>query len=483
MPLSDFFKRSPREVRQPRKPSSREIGTSFVNNSGGESYLLEDSLLDSLSGSRGALTYRQMSESSPIIGGILYAIRMFLDSVVWRIDETEDTKEEGIEFMEQVLFEDMDHSWNEFISNSLSFFVFGFSLSELVYKVRMADNSIYPDGKVGLAKIAHRPQESIYKWVYDSNGNLEAVEQYTNTQIGIARMPMDKCVHFRTSAERGAPDGRSLLRNAYRSWYFARNVERIEAIGIERELAGLPVMKIPDEILRSAAAGDATAVATRNAYLDVAKNVRFNEQGGILIPSDTYLDGEDKPTSIPKVELQLLSSGGSRSIDTNSIVMRHEINVARSMMADFVMLGTSSGGAYSLGKDKSTIFEHCLKGWLTILKDTIQRQVVVPVWAMNGNDMDAVPVIGHSPLLRESLTEFSSSLEQLSRAGMSVFPSETMEEFIRDRFDWPQMTKDELALLDKTREVKEMGLNNAPKAGDEGNDGGNKGAGGDLGQE
>lgn len=38
------------------------------------------------------------------------------------------------------------------------------------------------------------------------------------------------------------------MRNAYRSWYFKRRIQEVEGIGIERDLAGLPVMYAPADL-------------------------------------------------------------------------------------------------------------------------------------------------------------------------------------------------------------------------------------------
>ena len=42
------------------------------------------------------------------------------------------------------------------------------------------------------------------------------------------------------SARGDNPEGRSILRNAYFSWYFEKKIAEIEGIGIARDLAGLP---------------------------------------------------------------------------------------------------------------------------------------------------------------------------------------------------------------------------------------------------
>lgn len=445
----------------------RSLGASNPQNYAGSGYLLQDDLLSDLTGSRGALTYRQMSDGSPIIGAVLYCIQMFLEAVQWRLDTDSENatadamvSDKDLEFLNSVLFEDTEQPFNALIADAVSMLTYGFSISEVAYKIRTEDNSLFPDGRIGIDRTIHIPQESVYKWRFDDEGRLIGFEQSTNTASGIVFIPIEKCIHFKAPTSRGTPEGRSVLRNAYRPWYFARNIERIEAVGIERELAGLPVVTIPNEILEKARGGDTDSQKVLNSYLEVSKNVRLNEQAGLVLPSDTYLDADDKPTNIPLVELKLLASSGTRAIDTNTIVNRHESNIARSMMADFIMLGTagSGGGAYSLGKDKSTLFENCLNGWLSIIQDTIQRQLVKPLWLLNGMDMNVIPQVSHTPLLRESLVDFASSIQKLAAAGMALFPSEDMESYIRSRHDWPTQTEEEIERASALEEEVEEDL-------------------------
>ncbi|WP_155274431.1 hypothetical protein [Piscirickettsia salmonis] len=48
---------------------------------------------------------------------------------------------------------------------------------------------------------------------------------------------------FRTTSRKGNPEGRSILRNAYQPWYYKKNLESIESIGIERNLVGLLTLR------------------------------------------------------------------------------------------------------------------------------------------------------------------------------------------------------------------------------------------------
>jgi hypothetical protein len=72
------------------------------------------------------------------------------------------------------------------------------------------------------------------------------------------------------------PEGRSLLRNAYRPWYYKHRIEEIEAVGVERDLAGLPIAYLPPEYLSSSATAD--QIQVRNAIEQIVQTVKINEQ-------------------------------------------------------------------------------------------------------------------------------------------------------------------------------------------------------------
>jgi hypothetical protein len=62
-------------------------------------------------------------------------------------------------------------------------------------------------------------------------------------------IPSWKLLHYRTITTNNDPSGRSILRNAYKSYTFLNNLQSIEAIAVERELHGVPVGRMPAEYL------------------------------------------------------------------------------------------------------------------------------------------------------------------------------------------------------------------------------------------
>lgn len=123
-----------------------------------------------------------------------------------------------------------------------------------MYKRRMGNTrdtrtrSKYSDGLIGWAKLPIRSQETLYQWEYDEADNLVGMTQMPPPDFGLLTIPMSKALLFRTKVRKDNPEGRSILRNAYRSWHFKRRIQEIEGIGIERDLAGLPVIYTPEDM-------------------------------------------------------------------------------------------------------------------------------------------------------------------------------------------------------------------------------------------
>jgi hypothetical protein len=326
-----------------------EAGTPGLKQSGG--FLVEE-WDPNLRGLRGAKMYREMSDTHPVIGAFLYAIKQAIVGTEWRIDPANATpaaRAEAEFFLS--LKDDMDHSWSEFIVEACSMLEYGFAPIEIVLKPRLGRDGVPPkfkskfaDGRIGIRRLALRAQDTVQRWLIDpATGDILGFVQQPYSGH-VVNVPIAKCLHFRTTKIRNNPEGRSILRNAYRNYYYSKRITEIEAVGLERDLAGLPVMYIPSLITTAAQGGDAASATVLSAYKSMIRNVRRNEQEGVLLPSDR----DDKGNRL--YEMTLLSSGGPRNFDTNAIIQRHNQEIAVTVLADFLLMGHRSGGGQALAR-------------------------------------------------------------------------------------------------------------------------------------
>lgn len=217
------------------------------------------------------------------------------------------------------------------------------------------------------------------------------------------------------------PTHNSILRNAYKSYYFIKNIEMIEAIAIERELAGLPVMYIPAAALQN--------TTIRNKYEQIVRDVKKNSQGGLVMPSDPFKDENGNPTSQQQYRLELLSASGSRAIDTDTVIKRHQANMARTVLADFIMLGTDGVGSYALSKDKTQLFLKSLEGYIGNICAELNRKWVSTLWDLNQFDKHMRPSLTHGRIAPVDLGELGTFLRD---TGINAAFDETVEDYLRD---------------------------------------------------
>lgn len=389
--------------------------------------LKADEFLPELRGKRAIRVYRQMRDNDATIGAALYAVEQMLRDVPIKIvpsDDSEQAKAEA-EFVESVL-EDMDHSLDDHISEALSFLTFGFSAFEVVYKRRIGPyerspkkRSKFTDGRIGIRKIAPRAQWTINRFDVDQqSGDLYGFHQDVSSGFGTNYIPMRKAILYRTTTINGDPSGRSILRNAYAAYERLNAIQQYEAIGIERELAGIPHAEVPAEYLSA----DATEAqqAVLNQMKEILRDLKFNEQGFLITPSDTYPGKDGEPTNQKLVSVKLISAEGTRNIDIDPVVKRYQHDIARSVLAEFIMLGGGSNGSYALSKSKSDLFLRALESYIHTIVDILNKQLIEPLWRLNGLDFALMPKIKAGDVASHDLKEMGSYLRNLNGANITV---------------------------------------------------------------
>ena len=367
------------------KPEAQRIlGVAGTNTLTGN--IRADEFLPDLKGRNAVKKYREIRENDSTIGAVMYAVEQILRDVDIKVKPADDSDAalKEAEFVESVL-KDMDHTLDDHVSESLSFLSYGFSWFEVVYKRRQGPNktnpkkqSKYSDGRLGVRKIASRAPWTITKFDVDrKSGDVEGLWQNIGIGRGGQYIPVNKSLYYRTPTVNGDPSGRSILRNAYTSYTYLNNLQSIEAIAIERELNGIPVGRIPSDYL----APDATD-AQKSIVSDlkeVLENVKLGRDGFILLPSDMYPDKEGAPSNHRLLDITLMSSEGNRNIDIDPVIRRYQHDIARSILSEFLMLGSSSSGSYALSKSKTDLFLRALESYIQSVVDVLNKKSPIDI--------------------------------------------------------------------------------------------------------
>ena len=402
-----------------------ELGQGGSNTKDGT--IRADEFLPDLKGKRAVRKYREMRDNDSTIGSIMYATEQVLRDVKYTVEPANDTPAAQAEadFVKSVL-EDMEHSLDDHISEALSHLTFGFSLFEVVYKRRRGPQarspkkySKYNDGRIGVRKLASRAQWTIERFDVDkTTGDVLGIRQEQNYGIKSTFIPATKLLHYKTTNTNNDPSGRSILRNAYSAYQYLKNLQNIEAIAVERELHGVPIGRIAAEYLSPDATADQASV--RAQMEKILRDLKFNEQGYALLPSDVFRDADGKPTNQRIVDIELITSNGTRNIDIHPIIQRYQHDIARSVMAEFLMLGGGPNGSYALSKSKTDLFLRSMESYINSIFDVLNKQLVEPLWHMNGLNFDLMPKIVAGDVAPHDLREIAAFLRNLNGANIDV---------------------------------------------------------------
>lgn len=441
-----------------RPPSTVEVGVSGLKHYGGR---IAEEFHPNLKGPKAAKVYEEMRDNDAVIGAILYTIESYLRKAPWKVEAADDSEasQKEKEFLESCL-QDMERPWEDVVSDILSFLPYGYSLHEVVYKLRLGPKetneryySAHDDARFGWRDLALRPQTTIDRWDIDpATGKI--LGAYQKAPDGYAKaeefyLPMSKCVLFRTRPFKNNPEGKSILRNAYRSWYLKRRLEEIEAIGIARDLNGLPVVKVPAQIMSPNAS--AAQKNIRTSMENLVSLIHRDDCEGIVFPSE-FVAGETNTQSGYSIEL--MTTNGGQKLSADPIIRRYDARIAMSTAAEFLILGTEKQGSFALGAEKSANFVRSLYWYINTIVATLNKGPVK--WLYDVND---VPVENRARLCvgdleKPDLMAFGTFLGQLAGNGL-LHPTPAVEEKLREVANLPLETEELEALFEEEKALEE----------------------------
>lgn len=407
---------------------SAEVGTTGLKRFAGE---VQEEFDPNLRGLRGVRVFDEMRRNDSDVGAILFAILHVALGSMWSVEAAsqEQPDLDAAEFLRGCLFEDMSHSWRDFIVDAMTSNAFGWAWHELVFKQRLgaakSPPSLYSDGRIGIRKIALRGQETLARWVFDDHGGIQAMIQRSPPGYQEVPIPIGKSLLCRTSSEKGNPEGISLLRNAYRPYFIKTNMEEIEVIGAERDMTG--VLKI---ILPANASTD-----DFNKAREMGERYRVDDQTYFVLQ-------RFGPEAHEGWDLDVVETPGRKVVDTDKTILRCSTQIMRSVLAQFLTLGQGRTGSFALAESQKSLWHLAVNGRLDTLEDEINKFVVAKLFALNGfQDISGLPKVSHSDPGEIDIDKLTPFLRVLGELGLIDVTQEVLEH-LHERADLPPPAPD-----------------------------------------
>ena len=205
--------------------------------------------------------------------------------------------------------------------------------------------------KVRLRKLAPRLPYTFYRFHVDDDGeSLLYLEQYGyrgNNFVNVL-VPAEKLAYFVNDMEGAYFYGRSVLRAAYQHWYMKSQIYRIDAISIERNGLGVPTIK----------QGPNVSAEDRKAAQQWVQMLAAHESTGLSLPSGWEF---------------VLTGVSGRVRDPQASIQHHSEMIMRSVLANFLSLGTTQTGSRALGGSMRDFFYLSLEAVSQKIDETISN--------------------------------------------------------------------------------------------------------------
>lgn len=381
-----------------------------------------------------------MADTDETVGAMLYGITTTMRQITWDyvpqidgVDAPEDPEAKKWAALATQMIKDMDRPFDDHVEDMLSMIWAGFAPVEMVFKVRDGLNSRFDDNYYGISALNLIDQTSVWDIIYDKQKPV-AFKQMAlagfslsgNSGVtGDGTIPLSKVLLYRTTTQYNNPRGRPLLKNAWRVWRLKKKIQDSEALGIERELCGLPIFEMPEEMILAQFETDASGQLTEDAKRAAAmvqaaksatQDMRLNRSGGLVMPSDTYMEDGPGGAAVKKYNFRIQTTGGQRTIDSRTVARDYDHAIARVAMMQFLTLGQRSGGSYGLSEDQSSMAVSSIMALADKVTAEWNIKAIPLTWVVNAFPDKYRPRLKHSDVNKNSITQLGQFLAGVGKA-------------------------------------------------------------------
>jgi hypothetical protein len=333
---------------------------------------------------------------------------------------------------------------------------YGFLPLEIVYKERAGDHedermsSQYDDGLIGWSNLAYRAPDSVFHWDYDPQDvtRLLGFTQLAAPDYKTTFIPIQKILLLRSDPGKDSPEGRSVLRSAWRSWRTKKYLEDYRNIIIERGGAGIPWAEVPGNICNAPFIDPSTpeaesALASYNSLVETLTNITTDAQKWIITPQ--VWDQNGNPTI--KIGFLQPSTNGDIVNHITASIEAEAKAILMSTFTEFLALGMGGTGSLALSRDKTDNFTLAVEANLQSFQESINNQAVRRLFALNPHfefeKGTPMPRIVYDPIVPIATQDVVAILSLFEKAGWDLSQQKGIRDTIIDNLGLPNYVEQE----------------------------------------
>lgn len=322
----------------------------------------------------------------------------------WEVEPASDSAQDRMiaEFIERDLHSMRGTTYQRFLRQALMMLDYGCMPFEPVWE-------LHDDGLVHLKKLAQRLPKSVIYWLTDENGGFAGIVQGAIKASGYERVtiPASKMIVFVNEQEGADFRGTSMLRAAYKHWFYKDGLYRVDAIAKEKRAVGVDVMTI----MANAQDKGVLKTASENALMTLhahEKNFVVEDEAGYKYRLET---------------------GSNRPLDALGSIEHHDLRILRAMMAEFVSMGSGSTGSLAMHGDKTRF---ALMAWEAISQDLadVQTNDLIRPWVDLNWSVQDYPRVRYSRLDTRDVQTLATAVASLATVGAIPISAELQSEML-----------------------------------------------------
>lgn len=340
-----------------------------------------------LRGERAIKVYEEMRRGDATVNQSLSAIKEPILQAQYRVDPASEDKAdvEVAEFVYDCLHHIVD--WRKFLGEALTFLDFGHAVFEMVFEPRTVNGH----QRLALVKLGFRKQTTIKGWTMEDG--KPGIKQMTPSGKTF-NIPAGKLVRITNKQEGDNFEGVSVLRTAYKHWYIADKLYKIDAIGHERQALGVLDILVPKGAKES----------DKKKMIAAARNLRANEESYIMRPEGWEVSFMDMKAKSLK--------------DITPSLEHHTRKINSNILAQFLDFGTTgAAGSRATSEDHSRLFELSVQRVAEHIAFELQRTAVRTLVDLNYTNRP-YPTLAVNKISDDDVTIISDAFKKFVEAGV-----------------------------------------------------------------
>jgi phage gp29-like protein len=360
--------------------------------------------------------YDKMRFSDGQVGAALKVIKLPILRAHWEVEPASDSAQdrEIAEFCERDL-RNMTTSFAATLRQIMLHLDYGSHPFEEVWEVR-------DDGLVHLRKLAPRHPRSVLRWLSDENGGFAGIQQGAIKASGwsLVDIPGSKLVNFVNEQEGANFRGISILRQAYKHWFYKDGMYRIDAIANEKRTVSIDIGTIKPGAVNK----DSVKESLERALM----TFHAHEKNYFV---------EDEENYTYRLETGGVSRGNANAIMAS--IDHHDLRILRAVIAEFVAMGSGSTGSLAMHKDKTGFFLMALEATSDNIAETITAYLLKR-WVDYNWRVTEYPRMKYSRLDTRDTAQLAQAVNQLMSV-KALTAGEDTERELRVLLDLPEETR------------------------------------------